>query len=149
MDSFIWDDSNPLIYSLHDHVVTVLFDGVLVHQPFLLYHDEISVGTTATSGVLTCTADSSTPIWRNVVPAELSSSSSPLQSTPSGPGIQRLSRTGASIPNEDQYNGIWSCIQHGVGFFYIGIYNRGGGKKVYTNSQGAGWPQAPPPSHAC
>ncbi len=123
-----------LIHSLH--VVTILFDGDVVFQPFLLYHDEISVGTTATSGNLTCMAESSTPIWRNVVPAELSSSSSPLrstplQSTPSGPGIQRLSRTGASIPNDDQYNGIWSCVVHGVGFFYMGIYNRGGGKKIY------------------
>ncbi len=71
--------------------------------------------------------------WRNVVPAELNSSSSPLQSTPSGPGIQSLSRTGASIPNYDQYNGIWSCVVHGVRYIYIGIYNRGGGKKVYTN----------------
>ncbi len=86
-------------------------------QPFLLYHDEISVGATATSGVLTCMADSSNPIWRNVAAAELNSSSSPLQSTSSGPGIQRLSRTGASIPNDDQYNGLWSCVLHGVSFF--------------------------------
>ncbi len=75
-----------LIYSLH--VVTIMFDGDVVSQPFLLYHDEISIGTNATSGVLTCMDESSSPIWRNVVPAELNSSSSTLQSTPSGPGIQ-------------------------------------------------------------
>ena len=90
------------------HVVTFMFDGEVVTQPFLLYHDEISVGTNATSGgVLTCITESSTPVWRNVVPAELSSSSSPLRSTPSGPGIQ-LSRTGASIPNDNQHNVVYS-----------------------------------------
>ncbi len=154
----LWVISMTLIYSLH--VVTIMFDGDVVFQPFLLYHDEISIGTNATSGVLTCMAESSSPIWRNVVPAELNSSSSPLQSTPSGPGIQRLSCTGASIPNEDQYNGIWSCILHGVGYYFMGIYNRGGGKKIYTNSQewvqgGGGrrgrWGSAftPPHFHAC
>ncbi len=53
-----------------------MFDGVVVPQPFLLYHDEISLGTTATSGVLTCMAESSNPVWRNVRPAEVTSSSS-------------------------------------------------------------------------
>ncbi len=92
-------------------------------EPFLLYHDEISIGTNATSGVLTCMVGSSTPVWRNVVPAELSSSSSPLRSTPSGPGI-RLSRTVAFIPNDNQNNGLWSCIQldgGAFGFIYRNI----------------------------
>ncbi len=97
-----------LIYQIH--LVTVMFDGVAVTVPLLLYHDEISIGTNATSGVLTCMTESSNPVWRNVRPVEVNSSSSPLQSTPSGPGTQRLSRTGASIPNEDQYNGLWSCL---------------------------------------
>ncbi len=111
-------------------VVTFMFDGEVITPPFLLYHDEINVGTNATSGVLTCITES-TPVWRNVVPAELSSSSSPLRSTPSGPGI-RLSRTGASIPNDNHHNGLWSCIQLDRGAFgFIGIYNRGGGKKGY------------------
>ncbi len=92
-------------------IVTVMFDGVAVTVPLLLYHDEISIGTNATSGVLTCMTESSNPVWRNVRPVEVTSSSSPLQSTPSGPGTQRLSRTGASIPNDDQYNGLWSCLQ--------------------------------------
>ncbi len=109
-----------LVNSLH--VVALMFDGDVITPPFLLYHDDISVGTTATSGVLTCMIESNTPIWRDVQPAELSSSS-PLQSTPSGPGTQRLSRTGASIPNDDQYNGLWSCVLHGVIYIYIGIYN--------------------------
>ncbi len=107
-----------------------MFDGVVVTEPFLLYHDEISVGSTATSGVLTCMAESSTPVWRDVRRTELSSFSSPLKSTPSGPGIQRLSRTGASIPNDDRYNGIWSCKKPAARGF-IGIYNRDGGKNNY------------------
>ncbi len=48
--------------SLQFPVVTVMFDGDVVFQPFLLYHDEISIGTNATSGVLTCMAESSTPM---------------------------------------------------------------------------------------
>ncbi len=74
-----------LIYQIH--LVTVMFDGVAVTVPLLLYHDEISVGTNATSGVLTCMTESSNSVWRNVRPVEVNSSSSPFQSTPSGPGI--------------------------------------------------------------
>ncbi len=110
-----------------------MFDGVVVPQPFLLYHDEISIGTTATSGVLTCMTESSNPVWRNVQPVEVTSSSSPFRSTSSGLGIQRLSRTDSSIANDDQYNGIWSCILDGIRL-YIGIYNRRGGKKTHNNN---------------
>ncbi len=121
-----------LVNSLH--VVTLMFDGNVITEPFLLYHDEISIGTTATSGVLTCMVESSTPVWRNAGRTVLNSSSSPLRSTPSGPGIQRLSRTGTSIHNEDQYNGLWSCMQKDPrSYDYLGIYNREGGKKSYTN----------------
>ncbi len=100
-----------------------MFDGVVVPQPFLLYHDEISIGTTATSGVLTCMTESSNPVWRNVQSVEVTPSSSPFRSTSSGLGIQRLSRTDSSIANDDQYNGIWSCLLDGIRL-YIGIYNR-------------------------
>ncbi len=58
------------------HVVTFMFDGVVVAEPFLLYHDEISVGTSATSGKLTCTVESSSPVWRDVVRNKLNPSSS-------------------------------------------------------------------------
>ncbi len=110
-----------------------MFDGVVVTEPFLLYHDEISVGTTSTSGVLTCMTESNTPIWRNVHRTELSSSSSPLKSTRTGPEIRRLSRTGDPIPNDDEYNGLWSCKQQGKKTRdFIAIYNRGEGKNVYT-----------------
>ncbi len=109
-----------------------MFDGVVVPQPFLLYHDEISLGATATSEVLTCMAESSNPVWRNVRTVEVTSSSSLFQSTSSGPGIQRLSRTDSTISNDDQYNGIWSCVVNGIGFFYMGIYNRRGGKKIHS-----------------
>ncbi len=107
-----------------------MFDGVVVSEPFLLYHDEISVGTSATSGNLTCTIESSSPVWRDVGPTDLTSSSSPYQSTPSGPGI-RLSRTGAPIPNDTQHNGLWSCVQQDQGDYgFIGIYDRDGGKNT-------------------
>ena len=99
-------------------------------EPFLLYHEEISLGDTATSGNLTCIVESSSPVWRDVRPTDLTSSSSPYQSTTSGSGI-RLSRTGAPIPNDTQHNGLWSCIQQDQGEYgFVGIYNRGGGKKV-------------------
>ncbi len=107
-----------------------MLDGVVLtdfdHEPaFLLYHDEISVGTTTTSCVFTCMVGNSTPIWRDVSASPVDTSS-PLQSTPSGSGILRLSRTGALIPNDDQYNGLWSCIQQDrKAFGFIGIYNRG------------------------
>ena len=114
------------------HVVTFIFDGVVVVEPFLLYHEEISLGTTTTSGNLTCIVESSSPVWRDVFPTDLTSSSSPYQSTTSGSGI-RLSRRGASIPNDILNNGLWSCIQQDRrAFGFIGIYNRGGGKKVAT-----------------
>ncbi len=113
-----------------------MFDGVVVTEPFLLYHDEISLGDTATSGVLTCIIESSSPVWRDVGPTDLTSSSSPYRSTPSGSGIRQLSRTGASIPNDNQHNGLWSCVEQdrsALNFGFIGIYNRGGGKKVATH----------------
>ncbi len=107
-----------------------MFDGVVVTEPFLLYHDEISIGTNATSGVLTCMTESSSPRWRDVHPMALGSSSSPLQSTPSGSGLQ-LSRTGDPIPNDSHHNGLWSCRQLDRGAYgFIGIYNRGGGKNA-------------------
>ncbi len=115
--------------------MTFILDGVVLtnHEPFLLYHDEISVGTTTTSGVLTCMVGNSTPIWRDVSAAPLNTSS-PLQSMPSGPGILRLSRTGALIPNDDQYNGLWSCIQQdSEAFGYIGIYNRGNNNNILSS----------------
>ena len=67
-------------------------------QPFLFYHDEISVGTNATSGVLTCMVESSIPVWRDVSASPVDTSS-PLQSITSGL-MSRLSRTGAIIPND-------------------------------------------------
>ncbi len=115
------------------HVVTFMFDGVVVAEPFLLYHDDISVGTSATSGDLTCTVESSSPVWRDVVRNKLNPSSSTYQSTSSGSGI-RLSRISTSIPNDTQHNGLWSCIQKDRrAYGFIGIYNRGGGKKVATH----------------
>ncbi len=110
-------------------IVTFMLDGVVLtdfdHESFLLYHDEISVGTNATSGVLTCIVGNSTPIWRDVSAFPLNTSSS-LQSTPSGPRILRLSRTGALITNDKQHNGLWSCIKEDrKASGYIGIYNRG------------------------
>ncbi len=115
----------PLIHSLH--VVTFMFDGVVLTPPFLLYHDDISIGTTATSGNLTCMVGSSTPVWRDVSINPQDISSSPLQSTTSGL-MSRLSRTGDPIPNDPRYNGLWSCIQADrTAFGFIGIYNRGKG----------------------
>ncbi len=104
-----------------------MFDGVVLTPPFLLYHDDISIGTTATSGNLTCTVGSSTPVWRDVSVSSVDTSS-PLQSATSGL-MSRLSRTGAPIPNDAlSYNGLWSCIQADrTAFGYIGIYNRGKG----------------------
>ncbi len=113
-----------------------MFDGVVITPLYLLYHDEISIGTTATSGNLTCTVGSNISIWHDVRAMELDSSSSPLQSTSSGSVIShRLSRTGDPIPNYP-YNGLWSCIQGDrTAFRYIGIYNRGEGKLTYTSSK--------------
>ncbi len=110
------------------HVVTFMFDGVVVAEPFLLYHDEISVGTSATSGVLTCRVESSYPVWRDVGPTNLISSS-PYRSTYLTSRIRRLSRTGvAPIPNDTQHNGLWSCIEQDRRIYgFIGIYNRGEG----------------------
>ncbi len=110
-----------------------MFDGVVVSEPFLLYHDEISLNTSATSGNLTCTIEASSPVWRDVGPTDLTSSSSPYQSTPSGSWM-RLSRIGAPIPNDTQHHGLWSCIRQDQGDIgLIGIYDRGGGKKVATH----------------
>ena len=113
-----------------------MFNGSVVTLPYLLYHDEISMGATATSGVLTCVVESTTPIWRDVSAIPLDTSSSPLQSTTSGL-MSRLSRTGDPIPNDPEYNGLWSCREHGGqnAFGYIGIYNRGEGKLTYTFSR--------------
>ena len=113
------------------HVVTFMFNGSVVTVPYLLYHDEISIGTTATSGVLTCMTESSNPIWRDVSAIPLDTSSSPLQSTTSGL-MSRPSRTGDPIPN-DPNDGVWSCREQNVNAFgFIGIYNRGEGKPTYT-----------------
>ncbi len=110
-----------------------MFDGVMITVPYLLYHDEISVGTTNTSGNLTCMVGSSTPVWRDVSSSPVDTSS-PLESTTSGL-MSRLSRTGAPIPNDPEYNGLWSCVQTDqIAFGYIGIYNRGEGNtfNVYS-----------------
>ena len=109
-----------------------MFNGTVLPEPNLLFHDEISVGTSSTSGVLTCTIPSVTPLWRSVDVVSISSTTSPYQSTTSGSGL-RLYRTGASIPNENRYNGLFSCIPEDEGQFgFIGIYNRGGGKLIFT-----------------
>ncbi len=110
-----------------------MFDGVVVPPPFLLYHDEISIDVTSTSGVLTCTVGNTSAVWRDVSAYPVDTSS-PLQSTTSGLK-SRLSRTGAPIPNDPKYNGMWSCIQADRTVFgYIGIYNRGEGNtfNVYS-----------------
>ncbi len=111
-----------------------MLNGTEVTVPYLLYHDEISVGTTTTSGSLTCTVRNNAAIWRDVSLSRVLQDSSPLQSTS---GLtSRLSRTGAPIPNDAQYNGEWSCRDQDVNAFgFIGIYNRGGGKLTYTFSR--------------
>ncbi len=110
-----------------------MFNGSVVTVPYLLYHDEISIGATSTSGVLTCKVESSTPVWRDVSAAPVDTSSL-LESTTSGL-MSRLSRTGDQIPNDPKYNGLWSCIQADrTAFVYIGIYNRGKVKLTYTFS---------------
>ncbi len=111
-----------------------MLNGTVVTEPFLLYHDEISLGTTATSGSLTCTVRNNAAVWRDVYIVQVSQDSSPLQSTS---GLtSRLSRTGALIPNDAQYNGVWSCRDRDVNAFgFIGIYDRGEGKLTYTFSR--------------
>ncbi len=93
-----------------------MFNGSVVTPPYLLYHDEISVGTTATSGILTCMVEASTPVWRDVSTSLVDASGL----------MSRLSRTGDPIPNDIMHNGLWSCIQSDrTAFGYVGIYNRG------------------------
>ncbi len=106
-----------------------MYNGVEVSEPFLLYHHEISlIGDT--SGVLTCRVESSYPVWRDVGPTELTSSSFPYRSTQFVSGIRQLSRTGARIYYHNHHNGLWSCIQGDRGAFgFIGIYHAG---RVYT-----------------
>ena len=108
-----------------------MFNGTMLPEPNLLFHDEISVGNTfSTSGVLVCTVQSSTPLWRDVLAVSISSTSSPYQSTTSGSGL-RLYRTGDPIPDDDEYNGLFSCIQENRGAFgFIGLYDRSGGKLI-------------------
>ncbi len=65
-------------------------------EPFLL------------GATLTYIVGANSPVWRNVRPIDLTSSSTTY--VPSGPGIP-LSRTGAPIPNDIQHNGLWSCVQ--------------------------------------
>ena len=111
-----------------------MFNGTVLPEPNLLFQDEISVGISATSGVLTCTVQSSTPLWRNVHgdSTSISSTTSPYRSTPSSSGLL-LYRTGDPIPNNNEYNGLFHCIQEDRGAFgFIGIYTRGGGKLIYT-----------------
>ncbi len=99
-------------------------------EPFLLYHDEISMSATTTSGNLTCKVESSTPVWRDLSVVQVGTSS-PLQSTSLGLMSSRLSRTGDPIPN-----GMWNCIQSDrTEFGFIGIYNRGEGKLTCTFSR--------------
>ena len=125
-------DENYYELDINFHVVTFMFNGTVVTLPYLLYHDEISIGTTATSGVLTCIVGSNTSVWRDVSASPVNTSS-PLQSTTSGL-MSRLFRTNNPIPNVAQYNGLWSCIQADrKAFGYIGIYNRG--KLTYTFSR--------------
>ena len=123
--------SNDNHYELDSnfHVVTFLFNGTVVTEPYLLYHDEISMSATVASGNLTCMVESSMPVWRDVSASQVDASS-PLQSTTSGL-MSRLSRTGDPVPN-----GMWSCIQADrTAFGFIGIYNRGEGKLTYTFSR--------------
>ena len=94
-------------------------------DPFLIYHDEISLGNMAPSGILVCRVESSSPVWRDVAAVGITSSTSPYQSTVSG-SEGRLSRNTTSIPNDDTLNGLWSCVQQDLGAFaFIGIYNQG------------------------
>ncbi len=111
-----------------------MLNGTVVTEPFLLYHGEIFMGTTTTSGSLTCTVRNNAAVWRDVSVARAPQDSSPLQSTS---GLtSRLSRTGAAIPNVERYNGVWSCRDLDVNAFgFIGIYNRGEGKLTYTLSR--------------
>ncbi len=123
-----------MIITINFPVVTFMLNGTVVTVPYLLYHDEISLGTTTTSGSLTCTVRNNAAVWRDVSAAQVPQGSSPLESTS---GLtSRLSRTGDPIPNVERYNGEWSCRDQGVNAFgHIGIYNRGGGKLTYTFSR--------------
>ncbi len=123
--------SNDNHYELDSnfHVVTFLFNGTVVTQPYLLYHDEISMSATVASGNFTCVVESGTPVWRDVSAAVVGASS-PLQPTTSGL-MSRLSRTGDPVPN-----GMWNCRDEVVNANgYVGIYDRGEGKLTYTFSR--------------
>ncbi len=78
--------------------------------------------------------EASISIWRDVRPIQLDSSSSPLLSTRISGSMRmnhRLSRTGDPIPNNPEYNGLWSCIQEDRTAFGIILYNRGEGKLTH------------------
>ncbi len=72
--------SNDNHYELDSnfHVVTFLFNGTVVTQPYLLYHDEISMSATVAPGNLTCIVESGMPVWRDVSASQVDASS-PLQ----------------------------------------------------------------------
>ncbi len=111
-----------------------MLNGTEVTVPYLLYHDEISIGTTTTSGNLTCTVRNNAAVWRDVYVSQVPQDSSPLV-TETSRLISRLSRTGSPIPNDPKYNGVWSCRDQDVNAYgFIGIYNRGEGKLTYTFS---------------
>ncbi len=78
-----------------------MFNGSVVTPPYLLYHEDISIGAATTSGVLTCMVESSTPVWCDVSTSLVDASGL----------MSRLSRTGDPIPNDIKHNGLWSCIQ--------------------------------------
>ncbi len=95
--------------------------------PLLLYHDEVSVGTSGTPGALICTTRGDTPSWRSpTITTPLTSSS--YQST-IGPQLQLSRRNSHSVPNDDMHNGLWSCIQYNpIDLGFVGLYSRDGGK---------------------
>ncbi len=113
----------------------------MINEPFLLFHDEISIGATPRSGVLTCAAGSNISVWRNVAAVVIDSNSSIYQTVFVASDQQRLYRvSGVEIPIDSFYNGLWSCIQEDqTEFFFIGIYHRAArgneGKNIHTKSE--------------
>ncbi len=117
---------------IYNHVVIFAIDGIVVNEPYLLYAEEISVGTAFRQGIITCQVRGTNPteVWRDVRALPITAGSRPLRATPFGAEL-RLSHFSVTLPSDNV--GLWSYISEDRGVFgFIGIYHRGQGKKIST-----------------
>ena len=142
-----------IITSLY-FIVSVTWNGTVITEPILIYHDEIlldsmtvpTVENSKDPGDLVCRSGHHEKArWRRsngATAPDYRQVQSPAGSLPS---LSRLSTIEDLTSTDPQYNGLWVCVLRNDtvineqdlidNFVYVGIYSRDDGEFVLIKSQ--------------